>query len=172
LTVHVQRVLDPLRSVRVTFTAPALPEHGYYYAVFVLRAYRHYTRSSPPPCATSSDMQRTDYGYPDATGTVVLRVTQAHSQAGHWCRRGSYEAAIYAVPHPPPCNSEYPCSSEPRYYPRPCTPDSGKCIPFNGIVALPRQWRYPEALPSPHAAGASIDARFTVAFPAGRAGRG
>jgi hypothetical protein len=53
-----------------------LPEGGYYYAVIVLERYKHYTRKAPPPCATSSDMQKTDYGYPHPGQPVKLALTR------------------------------------------------------------------------------------------------
>ena len=92
------------QAVDLSFKAGSLPEGGYYYAVMVLEPYRHYSRQHPPPCSVSSDMQRTDYGYSEA-GKVSLALTPAKSIAGHWCLGGSYEGAIYPVPHPPPCNS-------------------------------------------------------------------
>jgi hypothetical protein len=101
VVVHVQRPHSVAQSVHVSFSAAPLPNGGYYYAVIVLEPYRHYTRSSPPPCATSSNMQRTDYGYPRASSRVALAITPAHSATGHWCRGGTYSGAIYAVPHAP-----------------------------------------------------------------------
>lgn len=160
LTVHVGTKLDPRRDVRVTFAAPALPEGGYYYAVLVLRHYRHYTAASPPPCAVSSDMEHTDYGYPDATGTVLLRVSPVPSRTGHWCRGAAYEAAIYAVPHPPPCNAAYPCSSEtPRHE---CAGVGPGCV--HGVLPYYAAWKFPEALPSPRADGTKIGAYFRAVF--------
>ena len=81
------------------------------------RPYKRYTRRTPPPCATSSNMERTDYGYPAPDGAVRLTLTPTVSATHHWCRGGSYIGAIYAVPHAPPCESKYPCRSEP-YEPR------------------------------------------------------
>jgi hypothetical protein len=154
VTVHVP-TLSVRRSVRVTFHAKALPNHGYYYAVAVLRPYRGYTRVSPPPCATSSNMRRTDYGYP-RSGVVALTLTPAKAATGHWCRGGVYSAAIYAVPHAPPCSSEYPCEKEP------CVGVAPGCV--HGVVVRSRTWSYPDGLPS-HAYGTSIVARFTLRFP-------
>jgi hypothetical protein len=60
VAVHVQRKLSVRENVHVSFTPnSAYPSLGYYYAVIVLRPYRHYTREKPPPCSVSSDMQRT-----------------------------------------------------------------------------------------------------------------
>src|SRR5437764_962003 len=101
VAVHVQSHPAIRSSVRVSFRARALPHGGYYYAVIVLGPYRRYSRSSPPRCSTSSNMQRTDYGYPHA-GLVALALTPAKSATGHWCRGGSYAGAVYAVPHAPP----------------------------------------------------------------------
>ena len=122
VSVHLQRKLSVTGNVHVSFhpTDP-LPVGGYYYAVIVLKPYRQYTKKSPPPCATSSDMQRTDYGYPQPGHPVQLALTPAESVARHWCRGGVYSGAIYAVPQPPPCESTYPCLyAEPYKAPSPC----------------------------------------------------
>jgi hypothetical protein len=161
VSVHVQRRLAARKNVHITFHAPRLPEGGYYYAVIVLKPYKKYTRTSPPPCATSSDMQRADYGYPQSSGEVALALTPAKSLTGHWCPGGDYVGAIYAVPHAPPCESAYPCSSEP--YKEPCVGVGPGCV--HGIVARPREWSYPDGLPRPRATGTTIVARFSVRFP-------
>jgi hypothetical protein len=118
------RVLDRIgvhRNVHLAFQPTGvLPAGGYYYAVLVLAPYRRYTRQNPPRCATSSDMLRTDYGYPHPGQPVRLTLTPASSPAGHWCPGGTYFGGIYAVPHPPPCESRYPCRSEPYKPPSPC----------------------------------------------------
>jgi hypothetical protein len=163
VSVHVQRPSGVARSVHVSFRAPKLANGGYYYAVIVLGKYQHYTRSSPPPCATSSNMQRTDYGYPRSGGEVALALTPAASKTGHWCRGGTYSGAIYAVPHAPPCEAKYPCRSEPYEPPSPCWSVGGRIV--CGVVALPRQYSYPDGLPTPLAKGTSVIARFGVRFP-------
>ena len=160
-SVHVQRKLAVHQNVHLTFQARQLPEGGYYYGVIVLKPYRKYTRTSPPPCSTSSNMQRTDYGYPQANGHVALALTPAKSSTGHWCSSGSYEGAIYAVPHAPPCESAYPCHSEP--YKEPCAGIGPGCV--HGIIARPKQYTYPDGLPTPRATGTTIVARFSVKFP-------
>ncbi len=147
--------------MHITFHAPTLPEGGYYYAVIVLKPYKKYTRTSPPPCATSSDMQRTDYGYPQPGGEVALALTPAKSHTRHWCPGGDYLGAIYAVPHAPPCESAYPCRSEP--YKKPCAGIGPGCV--EGVVARPREWAYPQGLPTPLASGTTIVGHFTVTFP-------
>jgi len=150
--------------------APKIYPHwrgGYYYAVIVLEPYKEYTQALPPPCSTSSNMFGTNYGYPQADGVVALTVTPSKSVTRHWCRGGSYEGAIYAVPHAPPCESTYPCRSEPYETPNPCPggqPGPPRCV-FHGVVAKPRQYAYPDRLPTPKANGASIVRRFTVKFP-------
>jgi hypothetical protein len=161
VSVHVQRRLAARKNVHITFHAPRLPEGGYYYAVIVLKPYKKYTRTSPPPCAMSSDMQRTDYGYPQANGQVALALTPAKSSTGHWCPGGSYEGAIYAVPHAPPCESAYPCNSEP--YKEPCAGIGPGCV--LGVVVRPKEYAYPDGLPRPRATGTTIVARFSVRFP-------
>jgi len=161
VSVHVQRRLAARKNVHITFHAPRLPEGGYYYAVIVLKPYKKYTRTSPPPCSASSNMLRTDYGYPQANGQLALALTPAKSSTGHWCPSGSYEGAIYAVPHAPPCESAYPCHSEP--YKEPCAGIGPGCV--HGVVARPYEYAYPDGLPKPRATGTTIVARFTVRFP-------
>lgn len=161
--VHVQGHPAVTASVRVSFHAQPLAAGGYYYAVVVLEPYRHYTRSSPPPCATSSNMQRTDYGYPRAGGEVALALTPARSAARRWCRGGTYAGAVYAVPHAPPCEGRYPCRAEPYEPPSPCWGIDGHIV--CGVVALPRQYRYPDGLPAPLAKGTRVIAHFSVRFP-------
>jgi hypothetical protein len=161
VSVHVQRKLAARQNVHITFRARRLPEGGYYYAVIVLKPYKQYTRSSPPPCASSSDMQRTDYGYPQSSGRVALALTPAKSLTGHWCPGGDYLGAIYAVPHAPPCESAYPCHSEP--YKEPCAGVGPGCV--HGIIKRPREWAYPQGLPTPLASGTTIVGHFTVGFP-------
>ena len=163
VSAHVQRPRGVTGNVHVSLRAPALAGGGYYYAVIVLARYRHYTRSSPPPCATSSNMQRTDYGYPRANGEVALALTPTASKTRHWCRGGTYSGAIYAVPHAPPCEGKYPCRSEPYERPSPCWSVGGHIV--CGVVALPRQYSYPDGLPAPLAKGTSVVARFSVRFP-------
>jgi hypothetical protein len=160
VAVHVQRKLTARQNVHVTFRAPPLRARGYYYAVLVLKPYKHYTRSSPPPCATSSDMQRADYGYPRG-GRVALALAPAKSPARQWCRGGAYSGAIYAVPHPPPCNSAYPCYSEP--YREPCAGIRPGCVV--GVIPLPQKWAYPDGPPRPRASDTTIVGRFSVKFP-------
>jgi hypothetical protein len=161
VSVHVQQKPRIAGNVHVSFHARRLPEGGYYYAVIVLRPYKKYTRASPPPCATSSDMQRTDYGYAQPSGEVALALMPAKSRTGHWCPGSDYLGAIYAVPHAPPCESSYPCRSEP--YKEPCAGIAPGCV--EGVVARPREWAYPQGLPSPRASGTSIVGHFTVTLP-------
>jgi hypothetical protein len=160
VSVRVQHKPIAHENVHVTFHAPRLPEGGYYYAVIVLKPYKKYTRTSPPPCSSSSDMQRTDYGYPGPNGQVALALTPAKSRTGHWCAGGDYLGGIYAVPHAPPCESTYPCHSEP--YKQPCAGIAPGCV--EGIVAYPREWAYPQGLPAPRASGTTIVGHFTVRF--------
>ncbi len=161
VSVHVQHTLAAHQNVHLTFEARQLPEGGYYYGVIVLKPYRKYTRSSPPPCSTSSNMQRTDYGYPQQNGQLALALTPARSSTRHWCPGGSYEGAIYAVPHAPPCESSYPCRSEPSK--EPCAGIAPGCV--HGVVARPTGYEYPDRLPAPRATGTTIVARFSVRFP-------
>ena len=45
--------------------------------------------------------------YPQPTGVVALTLTPSKSKSltEHWCHGGSYEGGVYAVPHPPPCET-------------------------------------------------------------------
>ncbi len=161
--VHVQRGLSVAGDVRIGFRPTIeLPAGGYYYAVIVLEPYRRYTRAAPPPCAVSSDMSRTDYGYAHGGRPVSLVLTRTASAAHRWCRGGTYLGGIYAVPKPPPCDSAYPCRSE-SYEASPCfeiEPGHTAC----GVVARPRQYAYPDGLPAPLAKGTRIVGYFRVAF--------
>jgi hypothetical protein len=160
VTVHPKPTVGS--TVQLKFSAPSLPEGGYYYGVVVLRPYRHFTRVVQPACSTSSEMQRTDYGYPQANGQVALGLAPARSDTGRWCRGGSYEGAIYAVPHAPPCESKYPCYESEPYTPNPCSSLGGHVA--CGVVA-PRTWSYPSPLPQPLATGTTIVDRFPIRFP-------
>lgn len=164
ISVHVQRKLSVRENVHISFQSGGrLPEGGYYYAVIVLKPYKRYTRNAPPPCSTSSDMQRADYGYPQPDRGVRLALTPAKSATGHWCRGGAYLGAVYAVPHTPPCESKYPCPSEPYETRSPCWEvESGRKV--CGVVALPRRHAYPDGIPEPLAHGTRIVARFSVVF--------
>jgi hypothetical protein len=161
LSVHVQQKPSIAGSAHISFRpTDRLPPGGYYYAVIVLKPYRDYTEKAPPPCATSSNMEKTDYGYPNPGRPVSLALTPAKSFARHWCRGGVYSGGIYAVPYPPPCNSTYPCRSEP--YKAPCAGIRPGCV--EGVVARPREWAYPQGLPTPLAKGTRIIAHFQVTF--------
>jgi hypothetical protein len=167
MSVHVQRHVAVRQNVHITLHAHKLPEHGYYYAVLVLKPYKKYTATSPPPCSPSSNMYGADYGYPRPDGEVKLTLTpsppRTEGPTKQWCPGGSYEGGVYAVPHPPPCESKYPCTrSEPYKIPQCFTGSNGGLL--CGIV-VPRGWKYPERLPKPLATGTRILGRFTVKFP-------
>ena len=164
VSVHVQRTHSVRESVRISFrTGGRLPAGGYYYAVIVLKPYKRYTRSAPPPCATSSNMERAAYGYPQSDRSVRLVLAPARSATRHWCRGGAYLGAVYAVPHAPPCESRYPCRSEPYEPPSPCWEvEHGRRV--CGVVIRPRRYAYPDGIPGPLAPGTRIVARFSVVF--------
>jgi hypothetical protein len=86
-----------------------LPRGGYYYAVVVLVRYARDLLGRAPSCATSSDMRRTAYGHPQHGDQVTLTLVRARSAKGRWCPGGTYQGAVYAVPHKPPCSASYPC---------------------------------------------------------------
>jgi hypothetical protein len=150
-------------SVHISFR-PRTPllAGGYYYGVIVLRPYQHYTSKSPPPCAVSSDMQKTAYGYPHPGQAVSLVLTRTASRRHVWCRGGSYIGAIYAVPNPPPCEAKYPCRSEYK--------EAGPCFDLEsghvacGVVARPPVYAYPDGLPTPLEKGTRIIGYFRVTF--------
>jgi hypothetical protein len=150
-------------SVHISFRPrTSLPAGGYYYGVIVLKQYRHYTRKLPPPCAVSSDMQKTAYGYSHKGQAVSLVLTRTGSPRHVWCRGGSYVGAIYAVPNPPPCEAKYPCRSE-YSEASPCFElESGRkaC----GIIVRSRAYAYPDSLPAPLEKGTRIVGRFRVTF--------
>jgi hypothetical protein len=150
-------------SVHISFRPRMpLPADGYYYGVIVLKQYRHYTRKVPPPCAVSSDMQKTAYGFPHTGQAVSLVLTRTASRRHVWCRGGSYIGAIYAVPNLPPCEAKYPCRSE-YSEASPCFElESGRkaC----GIIVRPRVYAYPDGLPAPLEKGTRIIGRFRVTF--------
>jgi hypothetical protein len=164
VSLHVQQKPSVAGNIHISFhSTEHLPQGGYYYAVIVLKQYKHYTQDEPPPCATSSNMERTDYGYPHPGRPVRLALTPTKSAAGHWCHGGTYSGGIYAVPYPPPCNNTYPCRSEPYKEPSPCfeiAPGHRAC----GVVAKPKLYRYPDGLPTPLAKGTRIIGRFHVSF--------
>jgi hypothetical protein len=162
IAVHLPHRLSVGKDVHVSFRAAALPEHGYYYAVIVLKPYRHYTRSAPPHCSTSSNMQRTDYGDPGSKGLVSLTLAPAKSSTWRWCPGGTYVGGVYAVPHPPPCESAYGCGAEP-YERTGCAGVGPGCV--RGVVVRRDAYAYPNGLPSPRARGTRIVGRFTVTFP-------
>ena len=163
VVVHVQRRLSALDSVRVTFHPnAALPAGGYYYAVIVLKPYKHYTRTAPPPCAVSSDMQKTAYGFAQPGQTMTLVLTRTASQQHRWCRGGVYAGAIYAVPNPPPCEGRYPCGSE-YSEASPCwevEPGRKVC----GVVIRRNAYAYPAGLPAPLEQATRIIGYFHVTF--------
>ncbi|HWX97021.1 MAG TPA: hypothetical protein VNZ01_09230 [Solirubrobacteraceae bacterium] len=164
VSVHVQRKLSVRENVHVSFRPNGLlPAGGYYYAVIVLKPYKRYTRRRPPPCSTSSNMERADYGYPRPDGSVRLTLTPTRSPAGHWCRAATYIGAVYAVPHTPPCESRYPCQSEPYKLPSSCWEvEGGRKV--CGLVVVRRRYAYPDSIPAPLAGDTRLVARFEVVF--------
>jgi hypothetical protein len=162
VSVHVQRKPNVAGNVHISFRpTDHLPAGGYYYAVIVLKPYKHYPRKTPPPCATSSDMQKTDYGYPHPGRPVRLALTPAKSVLGHWCRGGVYSGGIYAVPHAPPCSSSYNCSTNGYEYGS-CSEVEGRKL--CGIVVRPRRYSYLDGLPKPIDHSTRIIGRFQVTF--------
>jgi hypothetical protein len=167
VVVHVQPNLNVLRNVHISFhPTDRLPPGGYYYAVIALEPYRRYTRSEPPPCAISSDMDRTDYGYSYNHQKVVLTLGPTESHTGHWCPGGTYTGGIYAVPHPPLCEKHrYSCRGEPAKEREPAGQPQGPCGGHVcGVVPIPYRYAYPDGLPPP-AYEARMIGRFQIVFP-------
>jgi hypothetical protein len=162
VAVHVHKPQGLTGDIGVRFSPiAALPARGYYYAVVVLRPYRHFTRAAPPPCAVASDMQKTAYGYARPGQVVSLVLTRTRSRRHAWCPGGDYVGAIYAVPNPPPCESKYPCASE-YSEASPCwetVPGHKVC----GVVAA-RTYAYPDGLPARLEKGTRIIGHFRVTF--------
>jgi hypothetical protein len=163
VAVHVHKPQSLTGDIGVRFSPiTALPADGYYYAVIVLKPYRHFTRAAPPPCAVASDMQKTAYGYARPGHVVSLVLTRSRSRLHEWCRGGGYVGAIYAVPNPPPCESKYPCASE-YSEASPCwETEAGRKV--CGVVAHPRAYAYPDGLPAPLEKGTRIIGHFRVTF--------
>src|SRR5258708_39617793 len=95
LTVRVQSKPTVGSSVGINMSASPLPDGGYYYGVVVLRPYRGYTRTVQPACSSSSDMQRTDYGYPQPRGLVTIAITPPNSETHHRCHGGTLDPEHY-----------------------------------------------------------------------------
>jgi hypothetical protein len=113
VSVHVAPHLSIDANPRIKFRPHGkLPPGGYYYAIVVLQHYSGAPQKTPPACAISSNMERTDYGYLHRGRPVSLTLLPAQSSARHWCAGGTYTGAVYAVPHKPPCSYYYPCTGK------------------------------------------------------------
>jgi hypothetical protein len=64
VSVEVPRQPSLTGDLRISFLPRYLPRGGYYYAVVVLENYREHVVGAPPACSVSSDMDKTEYGYP------------------------------------------------------------------------------------------------------------
>ena len=153
----------PLRgALRIHFAPRALPHGGFYYAVIVLAGYRS-AGGARPPCAISSDMGKTEYGFPHAGRSMRLSVLPARSKAETWCPGGRYLGAVYAVPHRPRCSYTQPCYGR--------TTQVGGCWILGeghrvcGVVVGPR-YTYPGGLPRPLDSASRVVAHFVVTFAA------
>ncbi len=150
-------------DARISFRPHPLPHGGFYYAVIVLSRYEGESQETPPPCAISSDMAKTEYGFPHGRRRMRLTILQAASSSGRWCR-GRYTGAVYAVPHAPPCRNGYYCYGTSAL--------SGPCWIVEdgtrvcGLVAEPVKpgYSYPGGLPKPLDGSARIVARFAISF--------
>jgi hypothetical protein len=138
-----------------------LPHGGYYYAVLVLVHYPLAAQGPPTPrCAVSSDMHLTAYGFPPRRGSVRLTLLRAPSAEGRWCAGGTYDGAVYAVPHKPSCSRSVPCYGASAEY--------GPCWKLGthtvcGVVVR-RNYSYPGGLPRPIDRSTRIVGHFSVTF--------
>lgn len=135
-----------------------LPRGAYYYAVAVLVHYRERNTAQPrtPKCAISSDMALTQYGSPQSSKALRLTLLPAPAAGGSWCANGSYEGAVYAVPHPPPCSRYYPCYGR---------GSCGQLVGVCGVVGIPEsEYSYPGGLPRPIDSSSRIVGRFKLEF--------
>lgn len=149
-------------NVGVSFsTRGHLPDGGYYYAVIVLEEYPAALQSAHPSCAVSSDMRRTQYGYPHRGRPVGLTLTPAPSSSNHWCPGGRYVGAIYAVPHRPWCSRSYPCYGTSTQNSS-CWKIEGRVV--CGVAVVPR-FSYPGGLPKPIDRTARVVGHFQISFP-------
>jgi hypothetical protein len=147
--------------LRINFAPRALPRGGFYYAVLVLSNYPSGT-GARPSCAVSSDMGKTQYGFPRSGARLRLSVLPARSGAETWCPGGTYLGAVYAVPHRPLCSYSQPCYGR--------TTQVGACWIVGegrrvcGVVIRPR-YSYPGGLPRPLDASSRLVTRFVLRFP-------
>jgi hypothetical protein len=149
---------NPTAAIVIDFHPQHLPSGGYYYAVAVLAPYHFHGGRPTPSCAVSSNMKVTEYGFPPRTGALRLTLTPTPSSSKAWCTGATYEGAVYAVPHKPPCNGYYRCTS-----------GAAQCLPGRHVcgIILPPQYYpgYPGGLPKPIDGSSRIVGRFTVTFP-------
>jgi hypothetical protein len=175
-------------NVRVAISgARKLPAGGYYYAVVVLTEYPGYSSASPPPCAVSSDMHKTVYGFPRRGRGIALTLIPARSVVGRWCAGGVYRGAIYAVPHAPRCTHSYPCygthgesgpcwqvegrrvcgvvvAPETTEKPTPGPPRPVPPAPEPEVPPAKPGYSYPGGLPKPVDRSTRVVARFALRF--------
>jgi hypothetical protein len=148
-------------ALHIGFTPRALPHGGFYYAVLVLSRYP--SGGGAPPCAVSSDMGKTRYGFPSRGRRLALSILPARSGAETWCPGGHYLGALYAVPHRPRCSYSQPCYGRTTQLVGPCwITGEGKRV--CGTVVR-RPYSYPGGLPRPLDTSSRIVARFSVSFP-------
>jgi hypothetical protein len=161
VTVNVPAQVSVLGHVRIGFSPRRpLPSGGYYYAVLVLDQYRGYSQKEPPPCAVSSEMKMTQYGYAHR-GRVRLTLAPAQSAEARWCQGATYAGGIYAVPHRPPCDSHYPCYGKSTQNSACWELEGGHTV--CGVAAIPL-YSYPGGLPKPLDSRTRIIGHFKVRF--------
>jgi hypothetical protein len=147
--------------LRIGFSPRVLPHGGFYYAVLVLSRYPS-GGGAAPACAVSSDMGKTEYGFPRRGRRLRLSILPARSSAESWCRRGHYLGALYAVAHRPRCSYSQPCYGHATQV-GPCW-ILGEGRRVCGVVAL-KPYSYPGGLPRPLDSTSRLVTRFSVSFP-------
>lgn len=139
-----------------------LPRGGYYYAVLVLHDYSGGGAANQPTCAVSSDMAKTEYGFPRRGRRLHLTILQARSPDARWCPGASYLGAVYAVPHAPRCSDSSPCYGK--------STQVGACWILKegrrvcGVAVRYPSYSYPGGLPKPIDRASRIVGRFQVRF--------
>jgi hypothetical protein len=156
------------QKVAIAFPAKGrLASGGYYYAVAVLVGYpRPAEGPHKPRCAVSSDMRVTQYGFPRRGRDVRLTLIAAASPERAWCAGGTYEGAVYWVPHRPRCSGAHPCYGRGAAY-SPCWKVGEHVV--CGVV-IQRPYSYPGGLPKPIDRSTTVVGHFKLRFAAASAG--
>lgn len=171
--VKILRPLSLSRDLPISFQPGERVRGDFYYAVLVIQRDPHWSRDEPLRCSAASDLEDTEYAYSRRGRPIRLTLLRETPPENDWCPGATYEGAVYAAPHEPPCNRVHPCSSQ--------TSEAGcweilkRCDaaehlphPHKGKIAPLREGSYPQRLPRPLVAHTRVIARFHVHFPAAR----